>query len=866
MNISRRGFVAGIGALAGLSTALGHVPAFAQTGAATAAGSLRQSFKSTCVHCVNFCGIEVHKVGNAIRSITPDTGRREFYNHGICPKGVSGGFNIHNPYRVKRPLKRTNPAKGLDQDPQWVEISWEAAFSEIATRMKNIRADNPAKFIWQHGHGKYLIGDQFPKAFCKAYGTPNVIHRTTTCEAARHVADDLTWGYHGYLPDIDHTRLMVVFGSSYFEAEQYARWMDHAITAARERGLKIVVVEPRLSHSAAKADKWIPVKPGKDVAMVLAMCHELIESGQIDTNFLITYTNAPQLVGQDGLILRDGDGAPLVWDTVTASARPFVEGVVPALFFPEDGSIPRPDIDEQPARTGFEVFSQSVADMTPEAAEDICGVPAATIRELAGEIGREARIGSTMVVDGFAHRYRPVTIHTWRGMTAKEHGVQTWRSALILQMLIGSPDAIGGNILGKVNNHPEFMEAAKCEYPPSRVDLAKSVYFPNGHHDVCQQVALTLLDPAAYGLGYVPEMQIFYATNRLASTSDTAQQFASMEKTFNVCIDVHMSETAWMSDIVLPDQAYLESWHFAPTRSVPGRKHYAIRQPVVNAYDIPYGGYSILWELAKRLGIRNEYIEQINAQWKTKDHVFEPDRDYTDREAVEVLWLNATHGEPFETAIANGFMGSHVATPDIYSKGLEANFKGPGAGKMQFYGDGMVQTFAKLSQTVEQHAIANIDLDAYKIAYSPVPTRDHAYPAPHREATDFPLYLITFKRMYRNQMGASASNPILNFAIGPDTQENSLLINPKTAIELGLRDGDQVRIESRVGTATGKCQFTEGIRPDTVGVSYHYGHQIAGMPDYARKGIAINPVLELHPDKLSGMNSFNDTKCRVVRA
>ena len=58
---------------------------------------------------------------------------------------------------------------------------------------------------------------------------------------------------------------------------------------------------------------------------------------------------------------------------------------------------------------------------------------------------------------------------------------------------------------------------------------------------------------------------------------------------------------------------------------------------------------------------------------------------------------------------------------------------------------------------------------------------------------------------------------------------------------------------------------TEGIRPDTVAISYHYGQESPGFPAFARKGIAVNHVLESHPDKVSGMNSFNDTKCNVYR-
>lgn len=860
MLTTRRNFLQGMSSLAAFATASGALPAFANVALSPGAKPLAtEVLKSTCVHCVNFCGIEVHKTGGVIRSIQPDRGRRDIYNHGICPKGVSGAFTSYNPYRVKAPLKRTNPLKGVDQDPRWVEISWEEAFQTIAEKLDKIRKDNPSKLIWQHGHGKYLIGDNFPKAFAKAFGTPNVIHRTTTCESARHVADDITWGYHGFLPDIEHCNLFVVFGANYFEAEQYARWLDHAVTRAKERGMKIVVIEPRLSHVGAKADQWIPVRPGKDVVLVMALTRLLIDAGHIDAPFLTTYTNAPELVGADGKVLRDGEGKPLVWDAVSKTAKPFAEGVAPTLR----GSF---TVDGKPVRTAFDVYADSLRDMTPEAAAEIAGVPADTIRDLAAEISRAARLGTTTKVGDFTHRYRPVAIHTWRGMTAKEFGVQTWRSALMMQMLLGIPDAVGGIKLSGAYRNPDYMAPSKCEYPPKRVDLAKSVYFPNGHHDVCQQVALTVLEPKAYGLKYEPEMQIFYATNRPVSTADSATQFRSMEKTFNVTIEVHMSETAWMSDIVLPDLAYLESWHFAPTRSHPHAKLTAIRQPVVNAYNLQHDGFTILWELAKRLGLRDAYVDAINDTWKLKDHKFEKGRDYTPRESVEILWADATKGKPFDTALKEGFVASRLAPADVYGKGVEDKFKGPGKPKMQFYADAMVQTLEKIKKTVEKEGIRNIDVAQYKIAYSPIPLKEHAFPTPHREAENLPFFLITFKRMYRNQSACSNTNPILNFALGKDTNENHILINTATAARLGVRDQDLVVIETRLGKVTGKCKLTEGIRPDTVGVSYHYGHSIAGWPEYARKGIDVNRVIELHPDRVSGMNSYNDTKCNVYKA
>ncbi len=860
MRITRRAFIRDSSILAGLAAVSGNLPVIARAAemAKNKAGAAGTTYvKSTCVHCVNFCGISVKLENGVIRSIYPDEARAEYYNEGICPKGVSGLFNTYNPYRVKAPLKRTNPKKGMDQDPKWVEISWEEAFETIAERLRKIRADDPRKLIWQHGHGKYLIGDKFPKAFASAFGTPNLVHRTTVCEAARHVADEVTWGYHGFLPDIDNCRLLLNFGGNYFEAEQWARWLDHATTDAKARGMKVVVIEPRLSHCAAKADEWIPIRPGKDPVLLLGMAKILIDEGLIDDAFLTTYTNAPDLVGEDGRVLRDADGKPLVWDSASASAKPFTAGVVPALrgVYTVGG---------KEYRTAFEVFAESLRDITPAYVEQVADVPAATVERLARELGREAKIGATVMMDGHALRYRPVAIHSFRGLAAKQYGVQNWRAALILQMLLGSIDAVGGINLHSVYKSPKYLKSSKAEYPPKRVDLQKSVFFPHATHNVAQQVALTMLEPEKYGLDYTPEMQILYATNRPFSTSDAKRQVEGMKTTYNVVIDIVMSETAWLADIVLPDLTYLEMWALAPTRYTPTRKHTAIRQPVTNLYNLPHDGYSIIWELAKRVGIRDKYIEKINKKWGLKRYKFEPGRDYSAREAVERLWMEKTKGKPFDYALEHAFVGKKLAPKDTYLKGVEAKFKGPDKPKMYFYADQLVGSFANVKKTVEKHGIKNIDLAAYEVALSPLPTKQHAFPVPHVEATDYPFYLITHKRMYRNQSGNTALNPILN-ALG-DTDDNWVLLNRGTARRLGIEDRAEVVIETRVGKVEGTAKLSEGVRPDTVVVSYHYGQWSGGLPAYARKGIWINSVLELHPDIVAGMNSFNDTKCKVYEA
>ncbi len=865
MELSRRKFLQGIGATSGIAALDLQLPAVAA--AAEAARKKAPAGKSPevkhvktgCAICPNFCGIDVTVAGGVIRTIYPDAERADYYNHGICPKGASGMYNTYDPYRLKKPLMRTNPKKGPDEDPRWIEISWDDAFNSITARLAKIRAENPAKLIWQHGQGKYLIQEQYAVAFTKAFGTPNMVHRTTACEAARHVADELTWASGGITPDLKYSKLLLNFGANYHEGEQTSRWLDWQTAMSREQGLKTVVVEPRLSGVAAKADEWVPVRPGKDPVMLLAMAKVLIDAGTIDEPFLIEYTNSPQLVDEAGKIVKSTDGkTPLVWDTASNSAKPYTAGVKPAL----KGAY---TVDGKPVRTALQVLSDSIRELTPQYAADLCGVPAASIERLARTFAKEARIGETIELDGLKLRYRPAVLYTFRGLSAKEHGVQGWRAGLILNMLVGSIDAVGGLLLGGAYARPQYFDVSKCEYPPTRADLAQSVFFPYANHHIAQIPQLTVTDPASWGLKYTPEMQIFYATNRPVSIPDAWRQFEGLTKTFNVVIDVVMSENCWYADIVLPDKTYLESWHFAPTRGTPEAGHSAIRQPIVNPYNLEQDAFTIMWEVMKRLGLRERYIDEINKSWGLKEVKFKPGRDYTPRESVEIIWADKTKKD-FAVALEKGFVGSKKSVKSKYLTGAEDKFKGPGKPKIKLYADQLIDSYYKVEGIAKKNNLTRIDLAKYKIAYSPLPTKEHAFPTPHREATGYPLYLITHKRMFRNQSAFTANNAILNQALGPDAATNYVQLNTATAGELGIKSGDAVTLETRIGKVGGTAQVVEGIRPDTVAVSYHYGTFSPGLSAAARKGTWINQVLENHPDLISGHNSFNDTKCKLYKA
>src|SRR5208283_4761253 len=103
--------------------------------------------RSGCELCLNFCGIQVHRVNGQIVKIEGDPDNP--HNKGfVCAKGNSGMLSQFSPFRITRPMKRGNPEKGMGVDPRWKEISWDEALDTIAQRLKKIHADDPRKLYF----------------------------------------------------------------------------------------------------------------------------------------------------------------------------------------------------------------------------------------------------------------------------------------------------------------------------------------------------------------------------------------------------------------------------------------------------------------------------------------------------------------------------------------------------------------------------------------------------------------------------------------------------------------------------------------------------------------------------------------------
>jgi thiosulfate reductase/polysulfide reductase chain A len=241
----------------------------------------------------------------------------------LCPRGTGGiGANL-DPDRLRAPLLRSK-SRGAEQ---WVEVTWDEALGFVADRMQRIKAKHGPEAMALFSHG---IGGAFLKHTLKAYGSPNVAAPSfAQCRGPRDVGFELTFGEGIGSPertDIENARCLVLIGSHLGENMHNTQVQEFAEAIAQ--GATVIVADPRFSIAASKAKHYLPVRPGTDIALLLAWMNVLVTEGLYDAEY----------VAQHGF--------------------------------------------------GFEYFRAEIAAFTPEWAYPETGIPPERIRETAREMGR----------------------------------------------------------------------------------------------------------------------------------------------------------------------------------------------------------------------------------------------------------------------------------------------------------------------------------------------------------------------------------------------------------------------------------------------------------------------------------------------
>lgn len=199
----------------------------------------------------------------------------------LCPRGNGGTGLLYDPDRLKKPLIRTG-ARGQER---FREATWNEALDYVAAKMREIRAKHgpEAMALFTHGHG-----GSFFSQLLKAYGSPNIAAPSyAQCRGPREVGFQLTFGTGIGSPentDIANTRFLVLIGSHLGENMHNTQVQEFA--EAIRRGAKIVVVDPRFSVAASKAHWYLPIRPGTDIALLMAWAHVLVYENLYNRDFI----------------------------------------------------------------------------------------------------------------------------------------------------------------------------------------------------------------------------------------------------------------------------------------------------------------------------------------------------------------------------------------------------------------------------------------------------------------------------------------------------------------------------------------------------------------------------------------------------
>jgi len=284
---------------------------------------------SSCLNCSTRCATRVRVVnGKAVR-IAGNTLSKVSEGEN-CPRSHIGLQVLYNPNRIKTPLKRTNAQKGAGINPGWTEISWDRALKEIGGRLQKIRSDNEAhKLLLMYGLNT-VSNEDLIKRFATSYGTPNLVSTNSLENEAEKFGGWMADGnYTTSAYDLEHSNYIILFGASLIESQKpVARNLRLWGKIRRERPnrAKVIAIDPRYSITAAKSDQWLPINPGTDGALALAIANVIVSENLFDKDFVQKWTS------------------------------------------------------------GFDEFKNKVlTSFTPEKAADITGIPADTIRSLSRE-------------------------------------------------------------------------------------------------------------------------------------------------------------------------------------------------------------------------------------------------------------------------------------------------------------------------------------------------------------------------------------------------------------------------------------------------------------------------------------------------
>jgi len=831
VKLSRRSFVKASAATgAAVAMGAGLKPELSALAVASGKGSgdLGEWLPATCQGCTSWCSKQVYVIDG--RAVKVRGNPHSKVNMGAgCPRSHMGLQQLYDPDRIKTPMKRTNPKKGRNEDPQFVPISWDEALDTIADKIMELRNNNEThKYMLMRGRYSYMRDILYDR-MTKIIGSPNNISHSSLCAEAEKFGPYYTegiWGYRQY--DVLNAHYVLLWGADPLAANRQVSYYSKVWGDVVDKAT-IAIVEPRLSASAGKADEWLPIKPGQDGALALAITHVLLTEG-------LWYK-------------------PFVGD--------FKEGV---NLFVKGETVAEDAFEEMHTYGIVKYWNLALKDKTPEWAAPITGVPAEQIRRVAIGYGKAAPHciswlggGPCMQVRG---GYAAMAVHALNG-------------------IVGAADNFGGTL--KANKEyttkfpkpkPFMDEIAKKGKKHEKIDQRGRLHIPCLKKGNPGSGVIT--NNAADGILNADPNEIKVAIAYMNNFSFSAPQPERWERAlskipFLVHITTNASEFSWFSDIVLPDTHHMfEKWGYVKAHAN-GYRHVTLMQPIVkNLWDYKTDETEIPWLIAEKLAKRG--FDNLLRHYKTyKDpETGKAPRNekefalYALKYATQKLWDPAKYkgGDKFNGWKEFAKVGVWNSNPYPFRKRW-GKMKTK-TGKFEFYSK-------TLQAALEKHAGKHgVSVDEVLEAAKYLAKGEMAF-VPHYEEPfilgdekEYPFIHVDHKSRL-NREGRSANCTwyfdFKDLDPGDETWDDVAKINPLDAAKLGLANGDRIKLSSPTGSLVCTAKLWEGVRPGTVAKCYGQGHWAYGKiasEEFGKtpRGGSSNDLIPAQYEALSGSSAY----------
>ncbi len=203
----------------------------------------------------------------------------------LCAKGNAGMWYTYDPDRILYPLKRV----GARGEGKWKRITWDEALAEVAEKLNAALKIDPNSISLKYGRNR--SGGVIDR-FMNTLGSATVLNHTSVCESSKKIGMQPTWGPDIETPDFANTKYILNFGSNILEAAYFHNpYAQRIAEGVVDNKAKLVTFDVRLSNTAGRSDEWIPVFPGTDGAVALAIGHVILRDDLQDSDFIDTWTN-----------------------------------------------------------------------------------------------------------------------------------------------------------------------------------------------------------------------------------------------------------------------------------------------------------------------------------------------------------------------------------------------------------------------------------------------------------------------------------------------------------------------------------------------------------------------------------------------